>query len=74
MKIRHSYVVSHRFLGRIELFVVGPSAGLMEQSARDPSHQQLVVDTELDHRVQRPLPLLQQRVQLQKLLQIFLVN
>ena len=44
-----SYVVSHLLLGRVELFVVRPPTRFVNESSRDATHEQTVVDPELDH-------------------------
>ena len=44
-----SYVVSHLLLGRIELLVVRPPTWFVNESSRDATHEQTVVDPELDH-------------------------
>lgn len=60
----NAYIVGHRLLRRVELLVVGAAALRMEQSAGDAANEQLVVDAELDHGVQRLFALLQQCIQL----------
>lgn len=58
-------IVRHRFLGRRKLIVVRPTAGLVDQPAGDATHQQTILDSELDNRVQGGAALLQQLVQLE---------
>ena len=59
-----AYVIGHRLLWRVELFMIRATTRLVNESTRDPLHQQTVINTELDHRVQLPLPVLQQLIQL----------
>ena len=62
-----SEVIDHGDFGWMELLVVRPSGGDVEESAGDAAHEKRVVDGELDDAVQRRLPLLQQVVQLLRL-------
>lgn len=57
-------IVSHGKLGWVELNVIRPSRGDMEESASDSSDEKLIVDLELDHGIQRSFPLLEKGVQL----------
>lgn len=60
-------VVRHVLLGRRKLFVVRPTTGLVDKTARDAAHQQTILNSEFDNGIQARAALLQQHVQLIKL-------
>merc|ERR1719378_751464 len=62
-----SEIIDHGNFGWVELFVVRPSGGDVEESSGNAAHEKRVVDGELDDAVQRRLPLVQQVVKLLRL-------
>lgn len=47
-----SHVVDHGHFGRVELFVVGAAARLMDETSCDASDEEIVVDLELNYGVE----------------------
>jgi len=65
MRQTNTNIIRHWLLGRGKLIVIGPPAGLVDQTASDAPHQQTVVDGKLNDSIQIGFPLVQQCVELE---------